>query len=161
MGLLWLVSCAWAGVIAVAGGTTVSGCRCGSAEAGAFGGGPDGQEPVNGGGVADQSDGDAPGPADDHGGGQDDRGEEAAELHPEVGAPVALAVHHQREPGLDVPGQGRADHVGPVGDQVVQRYPQGVDAGLELGDDVLLVTAFVREVDDLCGGLLAEGGDVE
>src|SRR5438045_3833490 len=83
----------------------------------------------------------AAGTAHHRGGDEDDVFQEAAKLHPDVLAAVVLAVHHHREPGLEVPREGGDNHVGPVGYQVVQRYPQGVDAGLELSDDVFLVAA--------------------
>ena len=105
--------------------------------------------------------GDAAGAAEDHGGDEDDLGGEAAELHVDPVAPVGFAVQHHREPGLDVPGQGGDDHVGPVGDQVVERHPQRVDPVLELLDDVFLVAAVVGAGHDLGGGQVGAGGDVE
>src|SRR5438034_2407442 len=140
-------------------GGLVSGVRL--AEASAFDGVPGAEEPVQAGGVADQPHGDGAGAADDHGGDEDDAGQEAARLHPDVVTAVLGAVHHHREPGLDVPREGGADHVRPVGYQVVQRYPQGADTGLELPDDVFLVAALVGQLDDLRRGQVGAGGDVE
>src|SRR5206468_5898037 len=81
-------------------GGLVSGVRL--AEASAFDGVPGAEEPVQAGGVADQPHGDGAGAAYHHGGDEDDGVEEAAELHPDVFGPVGLAVHHHREPGLEI-----------------------------------------------------------
>src|SRR5664279_3755178 len=105
---LWMLdSGVRAGVIAVALDAAVGSwsARPGLAEAGAFDGVPGAEESAEAGLVADQPDGDRAGPADDHGWDQDGAVQEAAELHPDVVPPVRLAVHHHREPGLEVPGQ--------------------------------------------------------
>ena len=87
--------------------------------------------------------------------------DEAPKFHTHVFEPVALQVHHHRIPGLQVPGQGRHEHVSPVADQVVERYPQRVDAALELGDDILLIAALVGAVNDLGRAQVRARGDVE
>src|SRR5919199_5998319 len=69
-----------------------SGMHCGLAETGPFGGVPGAEEPAEGGLVADESDGDAAGPADDHRGDENDAGQGTAELHADVVVPGALAV---------------------------------------------------------------------
>ena len=70
-------------------------------------------------------------------------------------------MHHQGKPRLDVPGQRGDDHVGPVADQVIQGHAQGIDAVLELFDDVFLVASFVGSKDDLGGRQVVARGDVE
>src|SRR2546421_4231803 len=139
--------------------------RAGSAvaEAGAFGGGPGAEEPVHVDGVGDQTHDEGAGPDDDHGGDADDGVEEPLELHADEGVPVVVAVHHHRVPGLDVPGEGGDEHVGPVAQQVVDGGAQCAEAGLELAVDVFLVAPLLGQLDDLRRGVGGGGvgGEVE
>ena len=67
--------------------------------------------------------------------------QEGAELHREQAAALLVVAlgparaHRQQQgaPGLEAPGEGGHDHVGPVGDERVDRGVQGADAGLQLG----------------------------
>src|SRR6266498_4830489 len=68
----------------VRGGGSGGAAGGGSAGPESFDGVPGAVEPVQGWGVADQPNGDAAGPAGDHGGDEDDAVEEAAELHADV-----------------------------------------------------------------------------
>ena len=65
-------------------------------------------------------------------------------LRPVLLLPAArLLRQRQRPPGLQVPGQGRHHHVGPVALQVVHRRTQRPHAAVQLREQVLLIAAVV------------------
>src|SRR5690606_15581577 len=130
-------------------------------EAGPFDGEPGAEEAVQGGLVAEDAKRDAAG-LPHHAAGEGDQAvEEAPELHRDVLGALALAREHEGEPGLQVPGQGGDDQVGPVADEVVERDPQGTHAVLELLDDVLLITALIRTAHDRLRAQIPARGDGE
>ena len=59
------------------------------------------------------------------------------------------------QPALEVVRQPGAAEPGRVGQKVPDGHPHGSDAALELLDDVLLVTAAVRKVQHVLGGVCA------
>ena len=87
--------------------------------------------------------------------------QETFEFHPQDIATCRGFQCYQAIPSLQIPGQGRNDHIGPIRNQTVRRHPQCVNPALELADDVLLVAAVISEENNLLHGHLAVIGDVE
>jgi hypothetical protein len=80
--------------------------------------------------------------------------QETFEFHPQDIATCRGFQSDQTIPGLQIPGQGRNEHIGPVRNQAVRWHPQRVDPALELTDDVLLVAAVIGEENNLLGSHL-------
>ena len=87
--------------------------------------------------------------------------QEAFEFHPQDIATCRGFQCYQSIPGLQIPGQGRNDHISPIRDQTIRRHPQRIDPALELTDDIFLVAAVIGEENDLLQSLLSVIGDVE
>jgi hypothetical protein len=93
---------------------TSSHVRFGLGKAGAFDRAPGAEEPIQRRLIADDPQRRAPRLPHDATGNQDDAVEEGAKLHTDILSAIAVPVHHQGKPRLDVPGQRRDDHVGPI-----------------------------------------------
>ena len=110
-----------------------------------------------------------PAGADDLTGDLDEGIEERSELHPQDAmflglvffVPTALLRQPKCPPGLEVPGQGRRHHVGPIAVQVVDRGRQRPHSTGQLGDQVLLVAAVVGLEHDVFRVDCPIVGDVE
>ena len=71
--------------------------------------------------------------------------QEPFEFHPQDVATCRGFQSYQTIPGLQIPGQGRNDHISPIRNQTIRRHPQCVDPALKLADNVLLVAAVIGE----------------
>src|SRR5512144_2249438 len=87
--------------------------------------------------------------------------QEAFELHPQDISTDSRHEGYHPIPSLQIPGQGRDDHISPIRYQAIRRHPQGVDSALELTDDVFLVAAVIGEENDFLHGHIPVVGDVE
>ena len=75
--------------------------------------------------------------------------QEAFELHPQDIATRRGFQSDQAIPGLQIPGQGRNDHISPIRHQSIRRHPQRIDPALELADNVLLIATVISEENNL------------
>jgi hypothetical protein len=87
--------------------------------------------------------------------------QETFEFHPQNITTCCRHNGYQTIPGLQIPGQRRDDHIGPVRYQPIRRHPQRVDTTLQLTDDVFLVAAIVGEKNDFLIGFMTIVGNVE
>ena len=111
--------------------------------------------------IAQKAQHDPPPASKDLGRHQNEGVKEAPVLHAHHRRARSTFRHHLDEPGLRVPGQGRDHHVGPVGEKVVHRHPQRVDAVLQLLDVVLVVSAPVGKKHRLVRPEVFAVGDVK
>ncbi len=111
--------------------------------------------------IAQDPDGKTSRPSHHATGEQDEVMHEPPKLHPNVRVSILLQVQHHGEPRFDVPGQRGHDHVGPVADQIVDWHAHGIDAVLELLNDIFLITPLIGTRHDFSRAQVCARGDVE